>query len=99
MSTADPDPSTITSLPLSTGLSRGTVVVSLIFGILSTIMVSCRIVVRVRDRMYGWDDTLLLIGLVGVLAFFSQYCPFPYIACLQVSSSFHRTFYLTVFFS
>lgn len=61
---ADPtvDPNTITTLPLSTGLARGIVVTSILFGGLSVISVTCRMLVKLRDRFLGWDDGLLAIG-------------------------------------
>lgn len=48
-----------------TGLSLAIFVVSIICLVLSAIAVSLRVYVRCSEKTFGWDDGLILAGLVS----------------------------------
>lgn len=50
------------------GLSMGIVVVSSICVLLSVLAVGLRTYARLRDRLFGFDDGLVLFGTVGKLS-------------------------------
>lgn len=51
-----------------TGLASAILGVALTFSILSTIVISLRVFVRVRTRLFGDEDWLMCIGYVSGLA-------------------------------
>lgn len=54
------------TLPLS-GLALAIFVVSIICLVLSAVSVSLRIYVRVSEKTFGWDDSLIIAGLVSLI--------------------------------
>ena len=55
------------TLPLS-GLALSIFVVSIVCLFLSVIAVGIRTHVRCSEKTFGWDDILILAGLVGLIA-------------------------------
>lgn len=62
------------SLPLS-GLALAIFVVSIVCLVLSAICVGLRVYVRVSEETFGWDDKLILAGLVSLVCLLHHYFP------------------------
>jgi hypothetical protein len=62
------------SLPLS-GLALAIFVVSIVCLVLSAISVGLRVYVRVSEETFGWDDKLILAGLVSLVRLLHQHFP------------------------
>jgi hypothetical protein len=58
------DPNLRAVLPLD-GTSLAIVVVSIVCGVTSILVVALRVLVRLREQAFGWDDRLMLAGLVS----------------------------------
>lgn len=50
------------------GLAMVQLVSSIIFGILSTIVMFLRAQIRFRDKVFGMDDALMTAGYVSILS-------------------------------
>jgi hypothetical protein len=60
------DPELRVVLPL-VGTSLAIVVTAIVCGVISLIVVALRMYVRVGERVFGWDDWLMMGGMVSTL--------------------------------